>query len=115
MDLIKARHSKVMLNYQQVKKKQLVKDANHLVYSLGHNCVFLRMGNKMMDSHYNWMALREFNNWGQPLVIDFSFFKSMRLSAAYSSLMYIEIPNALSANRTSAAPFQVFFLNYCIY
>lgn len=82
----------------------------HLYYGLGQNCILLRTADRTMDKVHNWNAIREFNDWGTPLVIDFSFLAGYRTTgSSMKSLLYSEMPYSITNNRMAEQPFQLHF------
>ena len=50
---------------------------NHIVYGLGNNTIFFRIQDETMDQTDHNKVIREFNEWGQPIVLDLAFMKDM--------------------------------------
>ncbi len=111
LDFVKKRVASVVS--QEIQKKVQAERANeqHLVYGLGHNVIMLKHYPKDMDRSMSWNAVREFNEWGQPLVIDLSFMGMMSYKNA-KGMAYREITYSLLANREHPTPFQLHFTNY---
>jgi len=87
-----------------------IANEKHIFYGLGENAIMIRMDDSTMDRRYNWEAIREFYDWGQPLVIDLSFLEQYRTTgASLKSLIYNEVPFSITNNRTSKAPFALHF------
>jgi len=84
---------------------------NHIIYGLAHNCMFFRFSTKAMERVDDYKVIREFHEWGQPLVIDLQFVKQMEFKRA-KSLFYREIPTGLTCNRTRAEPFAIYLTSF---
>jgi len=106
-NFISQRHRK-MNNEKNIKQK-LVDSEPHIFYGLGQNSIMIRHYNQVIDESYNWKAVREFHDWGQPLVLDFSFFNEFNHQKTLKSMMYKEVANTLTNNREARTPFQLHF------
>ena len=62
-------------------KKEVIlaerKEEDHLNYGIGLNTIHLRIYPTTMDHYDNWNAVREFNQWGQPMVLDLQYLEEM--------------------------------------
>jgi len=88
-----------------------IQNSNHIVYGLGHNTIFFRVYPRDIEKIEKNKVLREFNEWGQPLVIDLSFLKNMSMQQV-KSLWYREMNFALKFNAESREPFVIYLTNY---
>jgi len=94
---------------QESWKKIAAKNEPHIYYGLGYNTIFLRTPNQAIDRYNNYRAVREFHEWGQPIVCDFSYLSEYSSKKTLSSLIFKEISNAYAINRESDTPFQLHF------
>jgi len=83
----------------------------HIIYGLGYNCINLRLQRETMNYFYNHNVVREFNDWGIPLVIDMSYYDGYKMDAHRRSSLSKELLNAISFNKSSKAPFQLHLTN----
>ena len=105
----KARQSKGAAKKQA--RLDALKNSNHIVYGLGHNTIFMRKYPRDIEKIEKNKVLREFNEWGQPLVIDLSFLKNMSMQQV-KSLFYREMNFALKFNAESREPFVIYLTNF---
>jgi len=104
----KRRKSQFYEDYHKEQRKEEEANEKHIFYGLGANTIHLRMNDKTVDRMGNWNAIREFHEWGQPLVIDLSFTTLYRQKAEYvKSFFQQEIPNSYHNNRSAETPFQL--------
>jgi len=78
-----------------------------IYYGLGQNTILLRTSKQTMNSHYNWKVVREFNDWGVPLVVDLSFSSKFKTDRIRTKSLVTELLNAVGTNRESDVPFQL--------
>ena len=105
---------KVRIAKGEVKKQahlDKIKNNDHIAYGLGHNTIFLRKYPREMEKVEKYKVIREFHEWGQPLVIDLSFVKNMSMQQV-KSLFYREINFAFKYNAESRDPFVIYLTNY---
>jgi len=76
-DLITKRITQAGAKKQGDDVRKIRQNETHLIYGLGHNHFSIRIYDSQIDDALSWYAVREFNSWGQPLVIDLSFLKDM--------------------------------------
>ena len=88
-----------------------VKNNNHIQYGLGHNIIYLRKYPRDMRKVEQYKCIREFHEWGQPLVIDLSFIKNMSMQQA-KSLFYREVNFSFKFNEESREPFVIYLTNF---
>eukprot|EP00088_Acartia_fossae_P025086 TRINITY_DN25947_c0_g1_i1.p1 TRINITY_DN25947_c0_g1~~TRINITY_DN25947_c0_g1_i1.p1 ORF type:complete len:292 (-),score=26.29 TRINITY_DN25947_c0_g1_i1:8-790(-) len=62
-----------------------------------------------MKNHYDWYAIREFNDWGTPLIVDLSYLSDVKFSKITRSSLIRELNNAVGINRRYQEPFQLHF------
>ena len=72
----------------------------HFYYRESGSIIYLRLTKQTENQHYNWKAVSAFVN-STPLVIDFSYFSQMDSKKHIKSLVYNEIVNAYTFNRTA--------------
>ena len=96
---------------KKVEYEEKIKSNKHIIYGLAGNTIFFRISEKTLNWPDKNKTIREFNNWGQPLVIDLSFVKNMSFQQA-KSLFYRELPFAFKFNAESKEPFAVYLTNY---
>ncbi len=82
----------------------------HLVYGLANNAILLRKYPADMDFQESWREAREFNEWGQPLVVDLAFLNRMNFKQMKTFLK--ELIRGLKDNRSSRLPFAVHLCNF---
>jgi len=87
-------------------RKRMIEEQD-IYYGLGENCIHLRTSKQTMNSHYNWRAVREFNDWGIPLVIDLSFTSKYKTDRIRNKSLVNELLVAVGLNRESNIPFQL--------
>ena len=87
--------------------QQKIRNNNHIVYGLAHNTIYHRIYKKQEQWPDTNKTIREFNEWGQPLVIDLTFVKNMTYQQA-KSLFYRELPYGLKYNFLSPEPFAIY-------
>ena len=107
-------NDKVRIAKGAVKKQAYLdnlKNNNHIAYGLGHNTIFLRKYPRDMDKFEQYKVLREFHEWGQPLVIDLSFIKNLSMQQV-KSLFYRELNFGFKYNAESREPFVIYLTNY---
>ena len=63
-----------------VKGKPAIGENHHIMYGINENTIHLQIDKRCINAHYDWIALREFNSWGIPLVIDLSFHRKFCLN-----------------------------------
>jgi len=80
----------------------------HIVYGLGCNTIFFRFNRWAFINFNNWTAVREFNEWGLPLVIDMSHQNNYNLPRNRRSSLNTELLNSMSQNRNAKTPFQLY-------
>ena len=102
------RHRALRHIYGKEFKQEKKASCNHLVYGLGENNIFLRINQKSMKRHHDWMAWRE-HVLGQPLVIDFSYLKHITSQKTIKSILIREAAHALKYNREAVTPFALHF------
>lgn len=107
--LIKLRSTEKVSELRVREAQEYISRTKHIYYGLGHNTIFLRFSDRTMTQYFNWMAVREFNEWGIPLVVDMSFFSNIKNRVNAKSLVYHEISNMISLNKTAKLPFQLHF------
>ena len=73
----------------------------HIVYGLGCNTIFFRFNRWAFINFNNWTAVREFNEWGLPLVIDMSHQNNYNLPRNRRSSLNTELLNSMSQNRNA--------------
>jgi len=88
-------------------KNELRSKEEHLIYGLGQNSIFWRIENQQMHAHSNWIAVREFNAWGIPIIIDLSYHDKYRITKLGQKSLIRELSSALNLNRLSPVPFQL--------
>lgn len=79
----------------------------HIFYGLSGNTLFFRFNKSTYNHYYNWTAVREFNEWGIPLVIDMSLQNNYNLPHRRKRSLQTEILNSISQNRQAKTPFQL--------
>jgi len=98
----------------EVVKQQRVEEKKeaekHLYYGLGGNIIHIRLTKQTENHLYNWNAVSAFAN-STPLVIDFSYFSQMDSRKHIKSLVFKEIVNAYTFNRTARSPFALHLTN----
>ena len=68
-----------LFSFKEIGREAFKEERNKMIgesdiyYGLGQNTILLRTSKQTMNSHYNWKVVREFNDWGVPLVVDLSF------------------------------------------
>lgn len=110
-ELIKKRAmatSGVMVKKQRGEEKKEAQ--KHIYYGLGGNVIHLRLTKQTENHHYNWKAVSALAN-STPLVIDFSYFAQMDSKRHIKSLIYNEIVNAYTFNRTARSPYALHLTN----
>ena len=105
----RARQSSADFKKQEYLEKN--KENNHIIYGLGHNNILLRKFPRDMAMVDKNKVIREFHEWGQPLVIDLSFLKNMSMQQA-KSLFYRELNFAFKFNSDAREPFVIYLTNY---
>jgi len=80
---------------------------NHIMYGINENTIHLQLDKRCIYAHYDWIALREFNSWGIPLVIDLSFHRKYKISKLEKRTLLSELILAYENNRTFREPFQL--------
>jgi len=97
-------------NFSKEEKERILKSRGkegHIVYGLGQNTMFWRIEDSQIERHDNWMAVREYNTWGIPLIIDLSFHNKYKITKMGHLSLIRELLYALSVNRRSPIPFQL--------
>lgn len=97
----------VVKHQRQEEKRESEK---HIYYGLSGNMIHLRLTKQTENNLYNWKAVSAFVN-STPLVIDFSYFSQMDSRRHIKSLVYNEIVNAYTFNRTSRSPYALHLTN----
>jgi len=110
-DLVKKRARQSKKDEGKKIHQKLIADNEHIHYGLGHNQIHLRVNDRVLIQQDDWKVIREYHSWGQPLVIDLSFLKSMTPQAAMS-LMDRELPIGLKINRIMREPMPVYITSY---
>jgi len=91
------------------KEEAEIKESGQLVYGLGQNNMLLRVYNQTIDKWCAYRVWREsMEEWGQPLVIDLSWFKTMQFPQQ-KSLCLRELPYSTSYNKASTQPFHLHY------
>ena len=88
-----------------------LKANTHIFYGLGQNTIYYRINKQAMEKPDKNKTIREFNEWGQPLVLDLSFVKRMSFQQV-KSLFYRELNFAIKANEESREPFAIYLTSY---
>ncbi len=96
--LRKAENAKRTEEMKKIAKEKKA-NANHIVYGLGENVIMHRISDSTMNSFFNWIAVREFHEWGIPLVIDMSHHKSWKMDRSSKKSLFTELSNSISINR----------------
>ena len=88
---------------EEFKKQASEKKANekHIVYGLGENVIMHRISDSTMNSFYNWNTVREFNEWGIPLIVDMSHHQNWRMDRSYKKSLFTELINSIAVNRAA--------------
>ena len=81
-----------------------------MYYGLGGNSLFLRFFDSQIERSENWRVIREFHEWGQPLVVDLQFMSDMLVKNANS--MCSEIQFSFCRNRLMKVPLQLHLSGY---
>jgi len=76
-------------------------------YGLGSNTIHLRFYKTTFNHTHDWNAIREFNGWGVPLVINMAHHETYRLKRPALKSLAAEIKNSIIVNKTSKTPFQL--------
>ena len=97
---------------ENIKQYQEEKEANkHIYYGLGGNTIHYRIHRAALESPNKNKTIREFNEWGQPLVLDLSLVKHMSFQQV-KSLFYRELAFAVKSNEASPEPFAIYLTSY---
>ena len=110
-DFIKKRSRQASAEVLKQKHNEKKYAGDHIIYGLGENSIILRTYAKTERWPDTNKTIREFNEWGQPLVIDLAFMKEMNYQQVHS-LLYREIPHALNFNTQSPEPFAIYLTSY---
>jgi ribonuclease P protein 1 len=110
-DYIKKRARQAKFPIHKKNYEENIKKNNHIIYGLGHNTIYHRVYKKQDHRVDTNKTIREFNEWGQPLVIDLSFVKNMTYQQT-KSLFYRELAYAFKYNVLSPEPFAIYLTNY---
>ena len=92
-------------------KKKKFETNSHIVYGLGENTIFHRINQRVMERGLDHKVIREYHEWGQPLVIDLGFVKTLSYRHV-KSLMLRELPFGLMFNRTRPEPLAIYLTSY---
>ena len=94
---------------QKIKDKAEILESGQIVYGLGHNNMLLRIYDQTIEKWCAYRVWREsMEEWGQPLVIDLSWFKTMPFQEQ-NSLCFRELPYSTNYNKASTQPFHLHY------
>ena len=94
---------------KKIKEEAEILESGQIIYGLGQNNMLMRIYDQTMDKWCAYRVWREsMEEWGQPLVIDVSWFKTMPFPEQ-KSLCLREIPYSTSYNRASTQPFHLHY------
>lgn len=96
-------------NIMQERKKR--EEEKHIVYGLGYNSIFLRFYDKNFDRFENEKSIRQFHEWGHPLVIDMAFVNMMTIHEV-RSLCFRELTHGISYNKSTKEPLALYIVNF---
>lgn len=88
-------------------------ESGQIIYGLGHNNMLMRVYDQTIEKWCSYRVWREsMEEWGQPLVIDVSWFNSNRYQQQ-KSLCLRELPFSTSYNKASTQPFHLHYTSVC--
>lgn len=90
-----------------LEERNKIIEESDIFYGLGQNSILLRFSKQTINSHYNWKVVREFNDWGVPLVIDLSFTSKYKTDRIRTKNLVAELCIGVGLNREYNVPFQL--------
>ena len=110
-DYIKKRIRQAGASENIIQKREEITANKHIHYGLGGNTLYFRIQRAALEWPDKNKTIREFHEWGQPLVLDLSFMKQMSFQQV-KSLFYRELAFAFKANENSPEPFAIHLTSY---